>query len=72
MILNITPSVYPENDLMTTVSSPHIAPYIYLLPVLIGEVTGSGTFTVSGIDNREVIWVTIEELKEAWQKPLRW
>lgn len=39
---------------------------------VIGEVTGSGTLTVSGIDNREVIWATIEELKEAWQEPLRW
>ena len=39
---------------------------------IIGEVPGSGTFTVSGIDNRQVVWATIEELKEAWQKPLRW
>jgi phosphoribosylformylglycinamidine synthase len=39
---------------------------------LIGEVTVSGTLTVSGIDHRQVIWATIDELKEAWQKPLRW
>ena len=39
---------------------------------LIGEVTESKTLTVSGIDHHQVIRATIDELKEAWQKPLRW
>ncbi len=39
---------------------------------VIGNVNNSGTFTVTGIHLRPVIWTTIDELKEAWQKPLRW
>ena len=39
---------------------------------LIGDVNNSGTFTVDGIHLRPVVWAIIDELKEAWQKPLRW
>ncbi len=39
---------------------------------VIGNVNDSGTFTVTGIHLRPVVWATIDQLKESWQKPLRW
>ncbi len=39
---------------------------------LIGEVDGSHNLGIMGIDGREVVSANLEELKEAWQKPLRW
>ncbi|MFO8101469.1 MAG: phosphoribosylformylglycinamidine synthase subunit PurL [Dehalococcoidia bacterium] len=39
---------------------------------LIGEVNDSKILEVSGIDGHKIISAGIDELKEAWQKPLRW
>jgi len=38
----------------------------------IGQVTDSEVLEVYGVDGRRVIAVPLGELKEAWQKPLRW
>ena len=38
----------------------------------IGEVNGAGNLNVYGSGGREVVSVSIGELKGAWQKPLRW
>ncbi len=38
----------------------------------IGEVTGSRRLEVSGLKGRKVISAPVIELKEAWQKTLRW
>jgi phosphoribosylformylglycinamidine synthase len=38
----------------------------------VGQVTGSGVLEVYGVDGRKVVATPINELKEAWQKPLRW
>ena len=39
---------------------------------LIGQVEDNGKLTVYGRDDRQIISKNIDELKEAWQKPLRW
>ncbi len=39
---------------------------------VIGEVTGSGTLEVFGLDGSVIVNSTLAELKEAWQRPLRW
>ena len=38
----------------------------------IGQVTDSGVLEVYGVKNRKIVVLSIDELKEAWQKPLRW
>ena len=38
----------------------------------IGKVTKSDNFEVYGINGERVVSVPVAELKEAWQKPLRW
>ena len=38
----------------------------------IGEVTDSEVLEIYGRDGRKVVSASISELKEAWQKPLRW
>jgi len=38
----------------------------------IGQVTDSEVLEVYGVDGRKVVATPIIELKEAWQKPLRW
>jgi phosphoribosylformylglycinamidine synthase len=38
----------------------------------IGRVTGSGIVEVTGTDGRKVVAAGIHDLKEAWQRPLRW
>jgi phosphoribosylformylglycinamidine synthase len=38
----------------------------------IGQVTKSSKFEVYGISGERVVSVALAELKEAWQKPLRW
>jgi phosphoribosylformylglycinamidine synthase len=38
----------------------------------IGKVTGNGKLEVCGINGETVLSVSIAELKEAWQRPLRW
>jgi phosphoribosylformylglycinamidine synthase len=38
----------------------------------IGRVTKSDKFEVYGINGEEIVSVSLAELKEAWQKPLRW
>ncbi|MDH5695756.1 MAG: AIR synthase-related protein, partial [Dehalococcoidia bacterium] len=38
----------------------------------IGQVTKGDKFEVYGIDGGKVISIALAELKEAWQKPLRW
>jgi len=38
----------------------------------IGQVTKSDRFEVYGIDGEKVVSAPLAELKEAWQKPLRW
>ncbi|MFC1902458.1 phosphoribosylformylglycinamidine synthase subunit PurL [Chloroflexota bacterium] len=39
---------------------------------LIGQVDDSELLYIYGVDGREVIAASIGELKEAWQRPLRW
>jgi len=39
---------------------------------LIGQVINEPTFEVYGRKGNEVVSISINELKEAWQKPLRW
>jgi phosphoribosylformylglycinamidine (FGAM) synthase-like enzyme len=38
----------------------------------IGQVVKNATFQVYGINGERVVSVPLDELKEAWQKPLRW
>jgi len=38
----------------------------------IGQVTDSEVMEVYGVDGRKVVAAPLGELKEAWQKPLRW
>ncbi len=38
----------------------------------IGQVTGGETVRVYGLNGRKVVSATLEKLKEAWQRPLRW
>ena len=38
----------------------------------IGRVTRSDRFEVYGINGEELVSVPVAELKEAWQRPLRW
>jgi len=38
----------------------------------IGRVTDGGAFEVYGRDGKKILQATISELKEAWQKPLKW
>jgi len=38
----------------------------------IGQVTDSVLLEVYGIDGKKVIAVSVNELKEAWQRPIRW
>jgi phosphoribosylformylglycinamidine (FGAM) synthase-like enzyme len=38
----------------------------------IGQVTGGETVEVYGLNGRKVVSATLEKLKEAWQRPLRW
>jgi phosphoribosylformylglycinamidine synthase len=43
-----------------------------LMRAAIGEVTDSGNVEVYGLSDERVVLANIAELKEAWQKPLRW
>ncbi len=38
----------------------------------IGKTTGSGVLTIHGTNGKQVVYRQISELKEAWQRPLRW
>jgi phosphoribosylformylglycinamidine synthase len=38
----------------------------------IGQVTDSKTLEIYGLNNQRIMSISIGELKEAWQKPLRW
>lgn len=38
----------------------------------IGRVTGGKTVRVYGLNGKKVVSATLEKLKEAWQRPLRW
>jgi phosphoribosylformylglycinamidine synthase len=38
----------------------------------IGQVTGAGELEIYGRDGRWLVAESLEELKEAWQRPLRW
>ena len=38
----------------------------------VGHVTGDDDFTVKGLNGRVVLRANIQELKDAWQKTLRW
>jgi len=38
----------------------------------VGEVNDSGMLAIYGLNERQVVSVSIEELKNAWQRPLRW
>ena len=38
----------------------------------IGQVANSETLEIYGLDNRRVVAISLRELKEAWQRPLRW
>jgi len=38
----------------------------------VGQVTDSGVLEIYGVEGKKVVATPINELKEAWQKPLRW
>ncbi len=38
----------------------------------IGQVTDSEVLEIYGVDGRKVLAVSLGELKEAWQRPIRW
>lgn len=38
----------------------------------IGQVTDSMTLDVYGLQGKKIVGATIDELREAWQRPLRW
>jgi len=38
----------------------------------IGQVTDGGVLEVYGVNGRRVVTASVSELKEAWQKPIRW
>ena len=38
----------------------------------VGQVTDSQLLEIYGVDGRKVVATPIIELKEAWQRPLRW
>ena len=38
----------------------------------IGQVTGGEVLEIYGVEGRKVLAASIGELKEAWQKPIRW
>ena len=38
----------------------------------VGQVTDSEVLEIYGLNSRRVVAKSIGELKEAWQKPLRW
>ena len=38
----------------------------------IGRVTADGKFLVRGLEGQTIIEENISDLKEAWQRPLRW
>jgi hypothetical protein len=39
---------------------------------VVGQVKNTQKLEVFGLKRRKIIDVSIEELKEAWQRPLRW
>jgi phosphoribosylformylglycinamidine synthase len=38
----------------------------------IGQVTDSGMLEIYGVNGRRIVSESLGELKEAWQRPLRW
>jgi phosphoribosylformylglycinamidine synthase len=38
----------------------------------IGRVTDTETLEIYGLDGKKVVSTAIADLKEAWQRPLRW
>jgi len=38
----------------------------------IGQVTDSGMLKIHGLDNRRIVDISLHDLKEAWQRPIRW
>jgi phosphoribosylformylglycinamidine synthase len=38
----------------------------------IGQVTESQRLEIYGLNNQQILSIATSELKEAWQKPLRW
>jgi len=38
----------------------------------IGQVTDSGRLEIYGVESRKILAASLGELKEAWQKPIRW
>jgi len=38
----------------------------------IGQVTGSGVLEIYGLNGQQILHKSLSELKEAWQKPIRW
>mgnify|MGYP003395992621 CR=1 FL=1 len=43
------------------------------LPIgLIGRVSREKDFIIHGLDGKKIVDTNIEDLKEAWQEPLRW
>jgi len=39
---------------------------------VIGQVTDSEVLEIDGVDDRRVVALSLGELKEAWQRPMRW
>ena len=39
---------------------------------IIGQVTDSKTLEIYGLEGKKIMTRPVSELKEAWQKPLRW
>jgi phosphoribosylformylglycinamidine synthase len=38
----------------------------------IGQVTNSEVLEIYGLDGRRIVLKSLSQLKEAWQKPIRW
>jgi len=38
----------------------------------IGQVTDSEMLEIYGVNGRQVVYKSLDELKEAWQRPIRW
>jgi len=38
----------------------------------VGQVTDSEVLEIYGVDGRKILAASLSELKEAWQKPIRW
>jgi phosphoribosylformylglycinamidine synthase len=64
-----------QSRLLVTVSPDHVDPFEALFSgqscACIGEVVANPELTISGIDGKTVMTAKLDDLKQAWQAPLR-